>query len=58
MSNITEERIREIIREELASNLSIDVETNTETVDGEYIKFVTGVSLTLGDEVISWSNGY
>lgn len=55
MSTITEDRIREIIKEELVK-LSLSVESNTESVDGEYIKFIVGVGLNLDGEQISWSD--
>jgi len=61
MSAITEDRIREIIKEvvrEELQNLSISVDSSTESIDGEYIKFLTGVCLSLKDEVISCADGW
>lgn len=56
MSNITEERIREIIREELDRKLSITVSSSTEDIAGEYVSFITAVGLEFDGEQISWAS--
>lgn len=56
MSDITEERIREIIREELDKKLSVTVTSNTESIGGDYVNFLTSVGLEYDGEQISWAS--